>query len=147
MANAHPCPSSPSVRSIGDGDIVEEDLGELLLAVHRLDRPDGDAGRVHVDEQRGDAFVRRLDVPVRVSRTHRCANCERLVQTFCPVTRHWSPSRAARQPSDARLLPVPGSENPWHQTSSPRSSGGSICGGQLGLANVMTDGPSTSGIE
>ncbi len=41
-------------------DVVEEDLAEFPRAVHRLNRPDGDAGAVHVDEQGGDAPVRRL---------------------------------------------------------------------------------------
>ena len=41
-------------------DVVEEDLAELLRAVHRLDRTHGDAGAVHVDEQRGDPTVGRF---------------------------------------------------------------------------------------
>ena len=90
--------------------------------------------------------------PVRVSRTQRCAYCERLVHTFCPVTRHPSEPSAdlactARHARAARLLPVPGSENPWHQTSSPRSSRGTIAADSSGAPKVITDGPSTSGIE
>jgi hypothetical protein len=85
--------------------------------------------------------------PVRVSRTHLLANWDRLVHTFWPVTRQPSSVRTARQASDARLLPVPGSENPWHQTSSPRSNGGTIAADSSGRANVITEGPSTSGIE
>ena len=86
-------------------------------------------------------------VPVRVSSTQRCAYWARLVHTFWPVTRQPSSVRTARHVSDARLLPVPGSENPWHHTSSPRSSGGIIAADSSGGAKVMTDGPSTSGIE
>ncbi len=41
---------------------------------------------------------------------------------------------------------MPGSENPWHHTSSPRNNGGTISAASSG-ANVITDGPSTSGIE
>ena len=41
--------------------VVVEDLAELGAAVHRLDRPHRDAGRVHVDEQRRDATVGRLE--------------------------------------------------------------------------------------
>ena len=80
-------------------------------------------------------------------RTHRVANCERLVQSFWPLTTQWSSRAVARHDSDDRSLPVPGSEKPWHHTSSPRSSGGSIAADSSGGANVMTDGPSTSGIE
>ena len=65
-------------------------------------------------------------VPVRVRSTQRCAYWARLVQTFWPLILHASPSRVARQASEARLLPVPGSENPWHQISSPRSNRGTI---------------------
>ncbi len=41
----------------GDHDVVEEDLAELLHPVHRSKGLDGDAGRIHVDEQRGDAAM------------------------------------------------------------------------------------------
>ena len=44
----------------GHDDVVEEHLGELVLAVDHLDRRDRDARRVHVDEERGDAAVARL---------------------------------------------------------------------------------------
>ncbi len=44
----------------GYDDVVEEHLGELAHAVDHLDRRDGDPGRVHVDEERGDAAVARL---------------------------------------------------------------------------------------
>ena len=47
----------------GHGHVVEEDLGELGQAVHRLDRPHDDAGAVHVDEQGGDAPVGRVGRP------------------------------------------------------------------------------------
>jgi hypothetical protein len=73
-------------------------------------------------------------VPVRVSRTQRSAYWARLVHTFWPVTRQSSPSRVARHDSDARLLPVPGSEKPWHHVSSPRSSRGTIVAASSGRA-------------
>ncbi len=73
-------------------------------------------------------------VPVRVSRTQRWAYWARLVQTFWPVTRQTSPSRVARQVRAARLLPVPGSEKPWHQVSSPRSSRGTMSAASSGAA-------------
>ena len=43
------------------GHVVVEDLAELGDAVHGLDRPGRDPRGVHVDEQRGDPSVRRLD--------------------------------------------------------------------------------------
>ena len=44
-------------------DVVEEDLGELLETVHRLDRAHRDARGVHVDEERGDTTVRGVRRP------------------------------------------------------------------------------------
>ncbi len=73
-------------------------------------------------------------VPVRVSRTQRWAYWARLVHTFCPVTRQPSSWRTARHASEARLLPVPGSENPWHHVSSPRSSSGTMAAASSGAA-------------
>ena len=65
-------------------------------------------------------------VPVRTSRTQRWAYWARLVQTFWPVTRQPSSTRTARHEREARLLPASGSEKPWHQVSSPRSSRGTM---------------------
>ena len=86
-------------------------------------------------------------VPVRVSSTQREANWARLVHTFWPLTRHPSSVRSARQVSEARLLPVPGSEKPWHHTSSPRSSGGTISAASSSGAKSIIVGASTSGME
>ena len=74
--------------------------------------------------------------PVRVSSTQRCAYWARLVQTFCPRTLHPSRVLVARQDSAARLLPVPGSEKPWHQVSSPRSKRGTLAAARSGDAKV-----------
>ena len=73
-------------------------------------------------------------VPVRVRSTQRSANWARLVQTFWPVTLHPPAVRVARHDSEARLLPVPGSEKPWHQVSSPRSSRGTMAAASSGVA-------------
>ena len=59
-------------------------------------------------------------VPVRVSSTQRWAWVAKLVHTFCPLTSQPSSVRIARHASDPRLLPVLGSEKPWHHVSSPR---------------------------
>ena len=58
--------------------------------------------------------------PVRVSRTQRFENWAKLVHTFWPLITHSSPRWVALVVSDARSLPEPGSEKPWHQCSSPR---------------------------
>ena len=73
-------------------------------------------------------------VPVRVRSTQRWANWARPVHTFWPLTRQPSSVRAARQDREARLLPVSGSENPWHQVSSPRSSRGTMVAASSGVA-------------
>ena len=73
-------------------------------------------------------------MPVRVSSTQRWAYWARLVHTFCPVTRQPSSVRVARQASEPRLLPVPGSEKPWHHVSSPRSRRGTIVAASSGGA-------------
>ena len=64
--------------------------------------------------------------PVRVSKMHRCEYWAKLVQTFWPLMIHLSPRWTARVVSEARSLPEPGSENPWHHCSSPDSSFGTI---------------------
>ena len=42
---------------VGDAGVGEEDLVELGLAGHLAQRPDLDAGRLHVDDERGEAGV------------------------------------------------------------------------------------------
>ncbi len=72
--------------------------------------------------------------PVRTSSTQRWANWARLVHTFWPFTTQPSSVRTARQVSAPRLLPVLGSEKPWHQVSSPRSRRGTISAASAGGA-------------
>ncbi len=67
----------------------------------------------------------RTEVSVRTSRAHHCDRCAQLVQIFWPETTNSSPSATARVRSDARSEPAFGSENPWHQMSSPDRSRGS----------------------
>ena len=86
-------------------------------------------------------------VPVRVSRTQRWAYWARLVHTFWPFTRQPSPSFVARQASEPRLLPVPGSEKPWHQISSPDRSRGTMAAASAAGAKSIMVGASTSGME
>ena len=60
IATAHP-PFDLAEHAVGrDDDVVEEHLGELVHAVDHLERCDRDPGRVHVDEERGDAPMARF---------------------------------------------------------------------------------------
>jgi hypothetical protein len=86
-------------------------------------------------------------VPVRVRSTQRCAYWAKLVHTFCPLTSQPSSVRVARQARAARLLPVSGSENPWHQVSSPRRRRGTMAAASSGGAKSIMVGASTSVIE
>jgi hypothetical protein len=79
-------------------------------------------------------LCRESGEPVRVSRTQRWAYCARLVHTFWPLTTQPPSVRVARQARSARLLPVPGSEKPWHHVSSPRNRRGTISAANSGGA-------------
>ena len=61
---------------------------------------------------------------VRATRMPKRQYCAPEVQIFCPLTIQPSPSRSARVRNCARSDPPEGSENNWHQISSPRSAGG-----------------------
>ena len=63
MAIDHPPSTSPSTRSSGTSTSSKKTSQNSAGSVHRLDRPHGDAGAVHVDEERGDAPVCRLGRP------------------------------------------------------------------------------------
>ena len=78
---------------------------------------------------------------VRTSSRHQSAMCALLDQTFCPLTTHASPSRSARQRSDARSEPAPGSEKPRHHTSSPGRMGGRSRARCASLPYRMSNGP------
>ena len=137
----------------GHDDVVEEHLGELAHAVDHLDGRDGDPGRVHVDEERGDAAVARLGragageqhAPVGVLRQAR----PHLLAVDDPLRRGRRDRRRERRGScsDARSLPVPGSENPWHHISAPESSRGTTSAASSGGAKSMSVGASTSTSE
>ena len=63
------------------------------------------------------------------------------------MTSQSSPRGTARVDSDARSLPEPGSENPWHHCSRPRSSNGTTEAAKSKEAYEITVGTSTSTIE
>jgi hypothetical protein len=71
---------------------------------------------------------------VRVRSTHRDAYWARLVHTFCPLITQESPRCSARVDRDARSLPEPGSEKPWHHCSVPSSRRGTISAASSGRA-------------
>ena len=60
---------------------------------------------------------------VRATRRPNDEMCARVVQTFCPLRSHSSPSRSARVESPATSEPAPGSLKSWHQISSPVKRG------------------------
>lgn len=59
---------------------------------------------------------------VRASSAPKSANWALVVHTFCPLSTQPSPSRTALVCRLATSEPAPGSENSWHQISSPESS-------------------------
>src|SRR3546814_15392991 len=54
----------------GDADIVEKDFIGITAAVDRFDRPHGDAGRFHIDEQEGDALLIVAAISSSLHRQH-----------------------------------------------------------------------------
>ena len=99
--------------------VLEEHLVELAPAADLHQRPPGDARRVACRRSRQLMPLCRGAVwSVRTSSSSQSAKCALLDHTFCPLTTQWSPSRSARQRSDARSEPALGSEKPRHHTSS-----------------------------
>ena len=104
MATAQPWPSSPSVRSKGTSTSSKNTSENSGAPVHRLDRPDRDAGRVHVDEQRGDAAVGRLGRAGAGRAARSAGRTGRGSSTPSgPLTRQPSSVRTARQASAAEV--------------------------------------------
>ena len=134
MATAQPCPSSPSIRSAGTSTsskkTSQNSSRPWIASIGRTEMP-GESMSTN------SAVMPRCPEsgpPVRVSSTHRWAYWAKLVHTFWPVTLQPSSVRTAAQARAARLLPVPGSEKPWHQVSSPRSRRGTISAARSGRA-------------
>ncbi len=63
-----------------------------------------------------------------------------VVQTFWPVTTNSSPSSTPVVRRAARSEPAPGSEKPWHQMTSLRSSSGMISRFCSSVPTAMTVG-------
>src|SRR5881392_1248094 len=79
---------------------------------------------------------------VRTRRKHQSATCAMLVQTFWPLTTKWPSSRTARVWRFARSEPAPGSEKPWHQSSSAVRIFGRKRACCAGVPCFMSVGPS-----
>jgi hypothetical protein len=75
---------------------------------------------------------------------HQSANAPRLAQVFWPERRQPSPPalRVARERMAARSLPASGSDQPWHQISSPAAIGGRNRSFWAGVPNSSRVGPS-----
>ena len=113
-------PASPRRRAehvgLGDPQLVEEDLVEVVRADHAGDR-------AHLDRRSRPSAPGRSSGPaassplcdVRVRRKHHCAIVAYEVQIFWPETNQPSPSRRAAVWTEARSEPALGSLNPWHQ--------------------------------
>jgi hypothetical protein len=67
-------------------DVVEEHLVDLVLAIHRDDRPHGDAGALHVDQQEADAGLRLAFGAVRTRQKIQSPYWPSVVQVFWPLT-------------------------------------------------------------
>ncbi len=134
MATAHPAPTSPSVREKGtttsSKKTSENSSLPCMVPIGRTEIP----GESMSTKRAVIPRWAESGVPVRVSSTQRWAYWARLVHTFWPVTRQSPSTRTARQAREARLLPVPGSENPWHQVSSPRRRAGTMAAASSGAA-------------
>ena len=142
MATAHPPWTSPSIRSAGTTTSSKNTSANsgtpLIISMGETVIP----GRVHVDEERGDARGGATrSRPVRVRSTQRSEYWARLVHTFWPLTiqrrgRPGSPSGTARQRSDARSLPGPGLREPLAPHLRAREQPGHDVGGELGRREV-----------
>ena len=74
------------------------------------ERPHVDARRLHRDQQVGDAGVlRRVGLGAEQAEHHVGLGRRWLVQIFWPLITHSSPTSSARDWSEARSLPAPGS--------------------------------------
>ena len=106
------------MRSASAIRAVEEDLGEVRVAVHLAQGSDVDAGAPEVEPEGRDAAVlgyrgvvaREQEPEARVRAPAR----PHLLTVHPPLV-----AVASRVESPARSDPAPGSENSWHQISSP----------------------------
>jgi hypothetical protein len=152
IATAQPPPTSPSTRSAGTTTSSKNTSANsgtpLIISIGATVIPGLSMSTYNAVMPRWRDSVD----PVRARRTQRSAYCARLVHTFRPLTTQLpadsaGPSATARHASDAKSLPDSGSENPWHQTSSPESSRGTNSAASSDGAKSISVGASTSTSE
>jgi hypothetical protein len=131
MARRHPSPGRPSIRS--PGTITSSRNTSANSSTPCIVRS-GLTVIPGVSMSTKNAVIPPWPGATRVSSTQRAANWARLVQTFWPVITQASPRGTARVASEARSLPEPGSEKPWHHCSRPLSSSGTIVAASAGRA-------------
>ena len=123
-----PLPTPPTTASASSCDVVEEDLVELGLAGDLAQPADRHALGVHRHDEHRQALVlghvgvgareqQAVGGELRVGRPHLLA----VEHASC---RRPAGARASAPP--ARSEPAAGSENSWHQTSSPWSIGAEV---------------------
>ena len=120
MATFQPVVHRAEHVAVGDEDVVEEDLGEAVVAVEPGHRAHGDAGGAERDEEVGHALV-ALGGGIGAEEAEevvaeRAAGAPRLLPAEPPSAAR--SSRTARLLMPARSLPAFGSDQPWAQRSS-----------------------------
>ena len=87
MATPQPSLTPPSTCVVGHEHVVEEDLGEALVAVEAADAAHGDALGVERHEEVGQAAV-ALGVGIGAEQAEQLQlqNAPRVVQVFWPVS-------------------------------------------------------------
>ena len=123
IATCQPSPSPPSRQSTGMRGVGEEHLVEHRVAGDVADRPALDAGRLHVDDERGDALVLRAALDRgRVGAQEEQAPLARGARTRSRSSGRSPRTRRRRGSPCVRMLarsePASGSLKPWHQCSS-----------------------------
>ncbi len=132
---------------VGEEGLLEEDLGEPLVAVESTEPAHRDAGQVERDEQVGESSVAGA-VGLGAEETEQvgaegAASGPGLLAVEDPsaaLGRRVHPPRRLR--SEARSDPALGSDQPWHQRSSPRAMRGRMCSFCSGLPKENTLGAS-----
>ena len=145
-ATRQPSPTSPMRSASATTRVVEEDLGEVRVAVHLAQRPDVDARR-----RAGRAPNAVMPAVLRDRRVVPGEQQSRTARTRPGSSTPSGRSRATRRrrgstrvASPARSDPAPGSENSWHQISSPVAIFGSQRAHWSGRPCASSVGPTSS---
>ena len=123
MAVRQPSPISPRQSTAGtrasEKNTSPNSLAPLICRSGRASTPGCRMSISSIEMPR----CRTLPGSVRTSAKILSPCTALVVHTFCPLTTNSSPSRTPFVASAARSEPAPGSEKPWHQITSLRSSG------------------------